>query len=172
MTGVQTCALPIFRSNIPAISDYVFYNIDDTFSSRARKAKDAGGGIIIGAENYGQGSSREHAALAPMYLGIQAVIARSFARIHRSNLINFGILPLIFDNPDDYGKIGQGDVLKIRDIKRSFEGAQRFEVEDLNNNETVICVSNFNEREKDIISSGGLLSYASRICSLKEKDQT
>ncbi|MFN3396895.1 MAG: aconitate hydratase, partial [Thermodesulfovibrionales bacterium] len=91
-----------FRSNIPAISDFVFENIDSSFSERARRAKEKGGGIIVGHENYGQGSSREHAAIAPMYLGIQAVIAKSFARIHRANLINFGILPLLFKREEDY----------------------------------------------------------------------
>ena len=79
-----------------------------TFSTRAQEAKPKGGGIIVGGENYGQGSSREHAAIAPMFLGIQAVIVKSFARIHRSNLINFGILPLQFENPEDYNRIETG----------------------------------------------------------------
>ena len=94
-----------FRSNIPAISEFVFENIDKTFSSRAKEAKAKGGGIIVGGENYGQGSSREHAAIAPMFLGIQAVLVKSFARIHRSNLINFGILPLQFEDTGDYDRL-------------------------------------------------------------------
>jgi len=157
-----------FRSNIPAISEYVFYNVDSTFPERARAAKEKGGGVIVGAENYGQGSSREHAALAPMYLGIQAVIAKSFARIHRSNLINFGILPLVFGNPDDYDKIEQGDRLSIRDVKGSMAGEQKYDVEVPSKGITIRCTSNLNEREREIISTGGLLSYARRMCSAGE----
>ena len=88
-----------FRSNIPAISRYTFSRLDAGFAERALEAK---GGVILGGENYGQGSSREHAALAPMFLGIRAVLAKSFARIHLNNLINYGILPLVFENPEDY----------------------------------------------------------------------
>ncbi|MBF0609420.1 MAG: aconitate hydratase, partial [Magnetococcales bacterium] len=117
-----------FRSNIPAISDFVFTNVDAGFARRANEAKGKGGGIIVGAENYGQGSSREHAALAPMFLGIQAVIAVSFARIHRANLINFGILPLVFNQPSDIDLVSQGDRLIIGDIKRCLAGDQVFRV--------------------------------------------
>jgi aconitate hydratase len=148
--------LPL-RSNIPVISEYVFSNIDNTFSKRAKEAKATGGGIIIGAENYGQGSSREHAALAPMFLGIQAVIAKSFARIHRSNLINFGILPLLFKDARDYEKIEQGDRLVIQDIKQSLTGDQNYTVSNKTKNYTFEVVSNLNDREKEIILSGGLL---------------
>jgi len=98
------------RSNIPEISKFTFCRVDKSFAQRALAKK---GGFIIGGENYGQGSSREHAALAPKYLGIRAVIVKSFARIHLANLINFGILPLTFVNKQDYDKISQGDVLKI-----------------------------------------------------------
>jgi aconitate hydratase len=157
-----------FRSNIPAISEYVFYNIDDTFSRRANEAKEKGGGIIVGADNYGQGSSREHAALAPMHLGIQAVITKSFARIHRSNLINFGILPMTFEDPDDYEKIDQGDTLRIKDVKKTLAGEQKYKIENTTNGKTLVAVSNLNDREKDIITSGGLLSYARKICTLNE----
>lgn len=99
-----------FRSNIPEISKFVFEAVDPEFYNKAREAN---GGFIIGGENYGQGSSREHAALAPKYLGIKAVIVKSFARIHLANLINFGIVPLTFKNPDDYDKIDEGDNLEI-----------------------------------------------------------
>ncbi len=157
-----------FRSNIPAISEYVFYNVDETFSERATKAKEKGGGIIIGADNYGQGSSREHAALAPMYLGVHAVIAKSFARIHRSNLINFGILPMVFDDPSDYDTIGQGDRLSIKDVKKTLSGEQKYMIENTTNGATLVAVSHLNDREKDIITSGGLLSYARKICALNE----
>jgi aconitate hydratase len=148
--------LPL-RSNIPVISEYVFSNIDNTFSKRAKEAKATGGGIIIGAENYGQGSSREHAALAPMFLGIQSVIAKSFARIHRSNLINFGILPLLFKDVRDYEKIEQGDRLLIQDIKKSLTGDQSYTVFNKTKDYTFKIVSNLNVREKEIILSGGLL---------------
>jgi aconitate hydratase len=102
--------LPL-RSNIPEISKYVFEAVDPTF---AHRAKAAGGGFIIGGDNYGQGSSREHAALAPKFLGVRAVIVRSFARIHLANLINFGIVPLTFRNPADYDAIEPGDHLHVQ----------------------------------------------------------
>lgn len=153
--------LPL-RSNIPAISEYVFHTIDNTFSARAKEAKEKGGGIIIGGENYGQGSSREHAAIAPMFLGIQAVIAKSFARIHRSNLINFGIIPLLFKNAGDYEKIEQGDILIIQNIKQSITGNQQYAVQDLTKNFYFELESNLNEREKEIILSGGLLPYTKK----------
>jgi aconitate hydratase len=101
--------LPL-RSNIPAISEHVFVSVDPEFPKRA---KEKGGGFVLGGTNYGQGSSREHAALAPMYLGVKAVITKSFARIHLANLINFGILPLTFMNEKDYDAIEQGDMLEL-----------------------------------------------------------
>ncbi len=148
-----------FRSNIPAISDFVFRNIDETFSLRAKKAKETGGGVVVGGDNYGQGSSREHAAIAPMYLGLQAVIAKSFARIHRANLINFGILPLLFTSDDDYMKIEQGDRILISDLRESINGAQRFKVENKTKKYIFEVTSNLNEREKELILNGGLLPY-------------
>lgn len=151
-----------FRSNIPAISEFVFENIDRTFSKRAVEAKESGGGIIIGGENYGQGSSREHAAIAPMYLGLQAVIAKSFARIHRANLINFGVLPLLFKSEGDYEKIEQGDRLLIRDAIGSIKGDQNFKVENLTKGYDFEVISNLNDREKDLILKGGLLPYVRR----------
>lgn len=148
-----------FRSNIPAISEFVFENIDKTFSERAKKAREKGGGIIIGHENYGQGSSREHAAIAPMYLGLQVVIAKSFARIHRANLINFGILPLLFIEEEDYSRIEQGDILLIRDIIRSIEKDQKIVVENVSKGYTFEVRSNLNDKEKRLILKGGLLPY-------------
>ncbi|MDA8105581.1 MAG: aconitate hydratase [Nitrospiraceae bacterium] len=148
-----------FRSNIPAISEFVFENIDSTFSKRAQQAKAGGGGILLGGENYGQGSSREHAAIAPMFLGVQAVIAKSFARIHRSNLINFGILPLVFDNPEDYGKAEPGDRLVIKNLFASLDGWQMYVVENATKGLTFNAKSNLNSREKEIVRKGGLLPY-------------
>ena len=148
--------LPL-RSNIPAIAEYVFSNIDTTFSKRAREAKLSGGGIIVGGENYGQGSSREHAALAPMFLGIQAVIAKSFARIHRSNLINFGILPLLFKETGDYEKVEKGDRLVIQNIKESLKDNQSYAIYNRTKDYSFEASSSLNDREKEIILSGGLL---------------
>lgn len=154
-----------FRSNIPAISEFTFENIDPTFSKRALEAKAEGGGIIIGGENYGQGSSREHAAIAPMHLGIQAVIAKSFARIHRSNLINFGILPLLFKDADDYDRVNQGDILQIKNCIDSVKGDQVFVVENVTRGYSFEVKSNLNDKEKELILKGGLLPYVRQISS-------
>jgi aconitate hydratase len=153
--------LPL-RSNIPAISEFVFSNIDNTFSKRANEAKIKGGGIIIGGENYGQGSSREHAAIAPMYLGLHIVIAKSFARIHRSNLINFGILPLHIKNMDDYEKIENGDRLLIPDVKKSLTGNQTYTVFNITKDYSFETFSHLNDREKEILLAGGLLPYTKK----------
>lgn len=150
--------LPL-RSNIPRISEFVFFNLDITFSKRAMEAKSKGGGIIIGGENYGQGSSREHAAIAPMYLGIHLVIAKSFARIHRSNLINFGILPLQFKDPEDYDMLEKGNRLLLKDLKDSLKGNQSYRIYNLTKGYQFEVFSNLSEREKEIILSGGLLPY-------------
>ena len=149
-----------FRSNIPAIAEFVFENIDKTFSSRANEAKEKGGAIIVGGENYGQGSSREHAAIAPMYLGIKAVIVKSFARIHRANLINFGILPLLFKSDQDYDRIEQGDVLEVQDAVSAVKGSQTFTVVNHTKEYTFDVMANLNDREKELILKGGLLSHA------------
>ncbi len=148
-----------FRSNIPAISEFVFRNIDNTFNKRAKDAKEKGGGIIIGGENYGQGSSREHAAMAPMFLGLQAVIAKAFARIHKANLINFGILPLQFKDPSGYEKAEKGDRLVIKDVINSLNGSQVYKVENITKGAAFEAVSDLNDRQKDIIMKGGLLPY-------------
>ncbi len=151
--------LPL-RSNIPAIAEYVFHNIDPGFSKKALELKDKGGVIVVGGENYGQGSSREHAALAPMYLGLKAVIAKSFARIHRSNLINFGIIPLLFQNPEDYEKISEGDRLSIRDIRKAIEGAETIlNIENLTKGYKFPVRLELNEKERNILLKGGLLPY-------------
>ncbi len=153
--------LPL-RSNIPSISEFVFFNLDNTFSKRAKEAKSKGGGIVVGGENYGQGSSREHAAIAPMYLGIHAVIAKSFARIHRSNLINFGILPIHFKNTSDYDRVEKGDRLLIPDVKNSLKGNQSYTVYNLTKNYSFEVSSYLNDREKEILLAGGLLPYTKK----------
>jgi len=145
--------LPL-RSNIPALAEYTFHSIDPTF---ARRAKEAGRGIILGGENYGQGSSREHAAFCPMYLGIRAVIARSFARIHRSNLINFGVLPLTLVDPEDYHRIGQGDVLELN-LEEGL-AQEAFWVKNLTRGFDFKVMHHLSPRQKEIIRAGGLLNY-------------
>lgn len=144
-----------YRSNIPHLSKYCFEVCDPTFAERA---KAAGKSIIIGGVNYGQGSSREHAALVPLYLGVKAVVAKSFARIHISNLINAGILPLTFENEADYDKFAQGDMLKLSGI---FEGIEkgRITLTNENSGESAVLLCSFSERQKEILRMGGLLSY-------------
>ncbi len=144
-----------YRSNIPHLSQFCFGVCDKTFPERA---KAAGSGIIVGGANYGQGSSREHAALVPMYLGIRAVITKSFARIHIANLINSGIMPLTFKNPDDYELINEGDKLSIKDI---FEGMEKGEMTltDETNGKEIPLVCDFTERQKGILKAGSLLAY-------------
>ena len=147
--------LPL-RSNIPAISKYVFESVDPAFSERALKEK---GGFVIGGENYGQGSSREHAALAPMYLGVKAVIAKSFARIHFANLINFGILPLTFENPADYDKIEQGDELNAPDILKELNVHKPITfINKTKGNAEYKFKYNLTDRQVKIIKEGGLLN--------------
>ena len=141
-----------FRSNIPKMSDFCFSVCDPAFPERAREL---GKSIIIGGVNYGQGSSREHAALVPLYLGVRAVIAKSFARIHRANLINAGILPLVFENASDYDLINEGDKPVITDIKNGLESGRM--IMELNGKEiTLLC--ELSERQRSILYAGGLLN--------------
>ncbi len=144
-----------YRSNIPYLSKYCFEVCDPTFSERA---KAAGKSIIIGGVNYGQGSSREHAALVPLYLGVRAVIAKSFARIHISNLINAGILPLTFENEADYDKFIQGDMLKLSDIYAGLDSG-KITLTDESSGESAVLSCSFSERQKEILRAGGLLIY-------------
>lgn len=147
--------LPL-RSNIPAISEFVFEKIDKEF---AKRAKEKGGGFLVGGINYGQGSSREHAALAPMYLGVKAVIAKSFARIHRSNLVNFGILPLTFTEENDYLVLDQGDSLELVDIKKQLKPGGILVVHNRTKNKEIKVTHLLSSREIDILFAGGLLNY-------------
>ena len=147
--------LPL-RSNIPAISEYCFTVCDETFPKRA---KEAGTSIIVGGTNYGQGSSREHAALAPLYLGVKAIICKSFARIHRQNLINNGILPLEFVNEADYDRIEQGDDLVIANIRNIVENGGKIIVEDKTKGFSFEVKCELSERGKGMMLAGGLLNY-------------
>jgi len=147
-----------YRSNIPHLSQFCFGVCDTSFPERA---KALGESIIVGGSNYGQGSSREHAALVPMYLGVRVVITKSFARIHVANLINAGIMPLTFQNPDDYDKLSQGDKLSLSDIFAGMEnGEMTLKNETTGESFTLVC--NFTERQKSILKAGGLLSYTKK----------
>ena len=145
-----------YRSNIPYLSNHCFETIDSTFSSRAKQAKQ---GFIVGGENYGQGSSREHAALVPLYLGIKAVFAKSFARIHRSNLINSGILPFEFEQSSDYDLIEEGDRLSIKNLKEAIELNQtQLTVTNHSKQSTFTVHLPLSPREKEAILAGGIIN--------------
>ncbi len=144
-----------YRSNIPFLSQFCFRQCDENF---AENCKAAGKGFIIGGTNYGQGSSREHAALVPLYLGIKAVITKSFARIHAANLINAGIMPLTFENPSDYDKISQGDSLTLSGVFAGLD-AGKLTLHNDTTGEDIPLVGVFTERQKDILKAGDLLQY-------------
>ncbi len=147
--------LPL-RSNVPAISEYVFSAIDPEFS---KKAQAAGRVIIVGGENYGQGSSREHAALAPRYLGVRAKIVKSFARIHKANLINFGIVPMTFEDPADYDRVEQGETLTIPGLRQALlEGAETVTVR-TGSGQTFQARLDLSERDRFILGAGSLLNW-------------
>jgi len=146
--------LPL-RSNIPAISEYVFESVDPTFVERIREA---GGGFIVAGENYGQGSSREHAALACRYLGVRVKIAKSFARIHRSNLINFGVIPLTLKNPSDYERLSVGDAVRIMNVAEQLSRPGEHISLDTDKGR-IECLNTFTQRERSILLSGGLINY-------------
>ena len=145
-----------YRSNIPAISEFVFDQLDPGFAARA---KEKGAGVVIGGENYGQGSSREHAALAPRFLGVRVKIVKSFARIHRANLINFGIVPLAFADPDDYGKFDQGSRVVLKDI-RSLISSGTSAIPVTVNGTVVMTRLEISKRERAMLVAGGILNLA------------
>ena len=144
-----------YRSNIPHLSQFCFGVCDTTFPERA---KAAGTSIIVGGSNYGQGSSREHAALVPLYLGVRAVITKSFARIHVANLINAGIMPLTFKNPEDYEKLHQDDVLRIENVYAGMDSGEMSLIDETTGDNIPLLCS-FSERQKAILKAGGLLKY-------------
>jgi aconitate hydratase len=146
--------LPL-RSNIPAISQYVFSYVDPTFPQRA---KEAGASMIVGGANYGQGSSREHAALAPMYLGVKAVLAKTFARMHHANLINFGILPLRFVAEADYERLNPGDVLEIVNVRQAIRTGNQISVRNITQGYEFTARHDLTPRQVEIALAGGLLN--------------
>ena len=151
-----------YRSNVPKYAEFVFESVDSTFSKRALDNKEKGvHNIIVGGESYGQGSSREHAALCPMYLGVKAVVAKAIERIHRGNLINFGILPLYFEDPDDYDKIDQGDKVSIPDVRKALlENTGKLVMKNESKGVDIPLTFNLSDRERKIILLGGMLNVA------------
>lgn len=145
-----------YRSNIPHLSDYCLTPVDPTFPGRAKEAK---GGILVAGHNYGQGSSREHAALVPLYLGIKAVIAKSFARIHEANLINSGILPLVFKDEEDYERIDRGDILVIDNGRRQVGSGDLITAKNTTKGYEFEVVLNVSPRLREVLLAGGLLNY-------------
>ncbi|MGC8581148.1 MAG: aconitate hydratase [Thermoplasmata archaeon] len=150
--------LPL-RSNIPAISEFTFERIDPTFPKRA---KEKNGGFVVGGLNYGQGSSREHAAIAPMYLGVKAIIAKTFARIHKSNLINFGIIPLTFQDQKDYDDIAQGDSLTLQNVLESLSKNEPIKCFNKQKNKEIVLNYSLTQREREILIDGGLLNHTKK----------
>jgi aconitate hydratase len=149
-----------YRSNVPEYSKYVFEPIDKAFPTRAMDAKKKGlATVIVAGESYGQGSSREHAALCPMYLGVKAIIAKSVERIHAANLVNFGIISLSFTNLADYDKIDQGDAIEIPDIKKKLQNNEPVILLDKTKNLQIELGYSLSQRQKDILYAGGLLPY-------------
>ena len=150
-----------YRSNIPKISEFVFEQVDESFFKRSMEHQDTGF-IVVGGTNYGQGSSREHAALAPRWLGCRVKIARSFARIHRQNLANFGILPLLFTDEADYDAIEQGDELAIDDVRTQIQDDANVEVQNVTQGTTFTCTHDLTPRERAMVLEGSQISVVKK----------
>ena len=148
-----------YRSNIPRISEFVYEIVDPTYTGRALASKAQGGHAILGGENYGQGSSREHAALAPRYLGLRLVIAKGFARIHRKNLINYGILPLVFDDPSAYDRLESMDLIVISDLRKQIAEKEKVEVRIPKKDLTFTASHNLTPHMREVLLSGGLTNW-------------
>ena len=149
-----------FRSNVPYLSEFCLTPCDPEFPKRA---KENGGGYIVGGSNYGQGSSREHAALAPLYLGIKAVFAKSFARIHMANLVNSGILPLVFKNEADYDKVSQTDELVIDDVINQIKKGNEIIIKNVTKGTEFVTILNVSDRQKEMLYAGGLINYTRNL---------
>jgi len=148
-----------YRSNIPRYADYVFEGLDPTFPSRAARIRDSGRhNVVVAGQSYGQGSSREHAALCPMYLGVKAVIAKSYERIHAANLINFGILPLVFGNESEYDRIDQGDGLEIAGLRDAIGSGGPLTVRNTTKGRSFTVTCTLSERQRRIVLAGGALN--------------
>ena len=149
-----------YRSNIPKYAEFVFEGVDASFAKKALENKRTGKhNVVIAGASYGQGSSREHAAICPMYLGVKAVVAKSFERIHAANLINFGILPLTFANEVDYDAIGANDTIEIGTIKAALETGADLMLKDLTSGKSIPLKYALSARQRDILLAGGMLNY-------------
>ncbi len=148
-----------FRSNIPEIARFVFDVVDPTYPDRAAEVREQGGHAVVGGGNYGQGSSREHAALAPRFLGLRAVLAKGFARIHGQNLVNFGVLPLTFADPADYEAVEQGDVLVFEDLRAAVAAGPEIEVRDTTKSRTFTARHHLSRRQVEVLLAGGLIDW-------------
>ena len=157
-----------YRSNIPEISKFVFERVDKTYYEQALKCREQGH-VIVAGENYGQGSSREHAALAPRFLGLRVVIAKSFARIHWQNLINFGILPLTFINPQGWGDIVEGDTLRVPEVRKAIRNASEVEVVNESKGTTFLTQHTLSQRQVEMVLAGGLINLFRKQHSEKKK---
>jgi len=151
-----TRVLP-YRSNIDKISDFCFDVVDPTYATRARKQREQGQHVIVGGSNYGQGSSREHAALAPRFLGLAAVIAKSYARIHWENLVNFGVLPLQFDEEQDYERIDRGSIFRADALREAVEHGDRVDAQV--DGKPVQLRHTLSARQREILLAGGLIPW-------------
>ncbi|WP_053219297.1 aconitate hydratase [Virgibacillus senegalensis] len=148
-----------FRSNLPEISKFTFEIVDETYYERSMAVRGQGGHAIIGGFNYGQGSSREHAALAPRFLGLRAALAKDFARIHWQNLVNFGVLPLTFVDEEDYAKINQGDVLELTDLRNKLQQGNEFNISIKGKNQSIAVQHALSGRQVEIMLKGGLINW-------------
>jgi aconitate hydratase len=142
-----------FRSNVPEIAKFTFRRLDPDYPE---KAQEMAPGLIVGGHNYGQGSSREHAALAPLHLGVRAVLAKSFARIHRRNLLSQGILPLLFKDEDDYDKFEQGQEWTLPDIRQHLENGDEEVTVEMDDGTEVTLLAEYSDREREILLQGGV----------------
>ena len=146
-----------YRSNLQKIDDFSFERIDPTYLKRARAVRQASGHAVIAARNYGQGSSREHAAVAPRNLGLRIVIAKSFARIHRQNLVNYGVLPLVFADPADYDRLKKDDVLHVEDLRRTLDSGSDIKIR--SGNSTIITKHDLTRKQREAVLAGGLINW-------------
>ena len=150
-----------FRSNVPKYSQAVFHPVDPKFPERAKETQARGEAVVVvGGSNYGQGSSREHAAMVPMYLGLRCVLAASYARIHRDNLVNFGILPLTFRDPADAKAFVSGDEVELPDVLREIQAGDAVTAVNRTKGRTMTCRHGLSARQIDILVAGGLLNWA------------
>jgi aconitate hydratase len=155
--------LAIYRSNVPKYASYVFYRVDPTFAGRCIEARDKGyANFIVGGESYGQGSSREHAALCPRFLGVRAVLAKTIERIHQANLVNFGILPLTFADPKDAARIRQGDELELKGLRAAVRQGENLAVRNATQGFTFSVRLAASSRQKEILLAGGVLNIAGK----------